>query len=360
MATFSEIKKTLGNYLNPYIHPSIKEGLYRINLKSTRDISFAFTIVELLAMLSYFTIFRDVLSEPAIVPSAIYSIIVSAITFFISNFGLNNPKYPFSAYRHLSIIYYILIIVFGIITSFYHYTRGNQMFIFFAIVFCLVNFFLLPPITSMILIWGSYIVFYFILYAYDGAKTINLFNYSLFAILTVIGSFNKYRMQATELERIHRIETMNDMLQNVPVHDNVTDMKNRYALRDDFDSYQNHHIIVVMLDLAEFSKINEEYGLEAGNAILNQVGSYIKTHLTDSHSYRYGSDSFLIILQDMELSDALQRLSIWERSMATLSIPEIDKPIHYTSGYPHGTPIDEDELCMLIEAADRKRRDYSS
>ncbi|WP_026526784.1 GGDEF domain-containing protein [Butyrivibrio sp. VCD2006] len=360
MATFSEVKKSLANYLNPYIHPSIKEGLYRINLKSTRDISFAFTIIELLALISYFTFFRSVLSEPAVVPSAIYSTVVSAITFAIAQHGLNNSKLPFSSYRHLSIIYYVLIIIFGIVTSFYHYAHGNQMFVFFAIIFCLVNFFLLPPITSMILIWGSYIVFYLILYAYDGAKTINLFNYALFAILTVIGSFNKYRMQATELERIHRIETMNDMLQNVPVHDNVTDMKNRYALRDDFDSYQNHHIIVVMLDLDEFSKVNDEYGVEAGNAILNQVGSYIKTHLTDSHSYRYGSDSFLIILQDMELSDALQRLSIWERSMATLRIPEIDKPIHYTSGYSHGTPRDEDELRMLIEAADRKRRDYSS
>ena len=360
MATFSEMKKSIKNYLNPYIHPSIKEGLYRINLKSTRDISLGFTLMEIVILLLYFVLFRDLLKEPLVVPSTIYAIIVSAITFVIANYGLHNSKYPFSAYRHISVIYYLLIIVFGIMTSFYHYSHGNQMFIFFAIIFCLVNFFLLPPIESIILIWGSYTVFYLILYFYDGAKTINLFNYALFAMLTVIGSLNKYRMQATELERIHRIETMNDMLQNVPVHDNVTDMKNRYALRDDFDSYQNHHIIVVMLDLDEFSKVNDEYGVEAGNAILNQVGSYIKTHLTDSHSYRYGSDSFLIILQDMELSDALQRLSIWERSMATLSIPEIDKPIHYTSGYSHGTPRDEDELRMLIEAADRKRRDYSS
>lgn len=360
MATFSDIKKNIVNYLNPYIHPSIKEGLYRINLKSARDISFAFTIIELLMLFLYSTIMSNILSVPFVLPITVYAIIVNLITFVIAQHGFRHSKLPFSTYRHIAVIYYILVIIFGIITSFYHYTHGLQMFIFFAIIFCLVNFFLLPPITSIILIFGSYTVFYILLYSYDEAKTINLFNYCLFAVLTVIGSLNKYRMQATELERIHRIETMNDMLQNVPVHDNVTDMKNRYALRDDFDSYQNHHIIVVMLDLDEFSKVNEEYGLEAGNAILNQVGSYIKTHLTESHSYRYGSDSFLIILQDMELSDALQRLSIWERSMATLSIPEIDKPIHYTSGYSHGTPRDEDELRMLIEAADRKRRDYSS
>ncbi|WP_029323154.1 GGDEF domain-containing protein [Butyrivibrio sp. AE3004] len=358
MATISKWWERFKNYMNPYIHPSIKEGLYRMNLKSTRDIAFAFTIAESLMLLYYILFDGTILHSGGVFPSSVYSIIVSAITFVISHHGLKSSKRPFKSYRFLCITYFFLIIGFGMFVSFYHYVRGKQMFIFFAAIFCLVNFILLPPCVSSILIWGAYLVFYLILYSYDGAKTINLFNYCIFAILTLVGSLNKYRMQATELERIHRIETMNDMLQNVPVHDNVTDMKNRYALRDDFNSYQNHHIIVVMLDLDEFKKIIEELGQDVSDSILRQVGECIKTNLTDSHSYRYGSDSFLIILQDMELSDALQKLSIWERNMATLSIPEINKPIHYTSGYSHGTPRDEDELRMLIEAADRKRRDF--
>ncbi len=359
MATFSEYWHKFKNYMNPYIHPSIREGLYRKNLQSTHDIAFAFTIVEAF-VISYYLLFnKPMLLEPFFAPSAIYSIIVSSIALITTHYALKNPKHPLSAYRFIYIAYFMMFILFGMFSSFYEYTHGQQMFIFFAIIFCMVNFILLPPAVSSVLIWGSYVVFYFVIYSYDRAQHITLFNYVIFALLTLIGSFNKYKMQATELERIHRIETMNDMLQNVPVHDNITDMKNRYALRDDFTSYQNHHIIVVMLDLDEFKKINQEYGHKTGDAILNQVGSCIKTHLTESHSYRYGSDSFLIILQDIELSDALQRLSIWERNMATLSVPELNKPIHYTSGYSHGTPRDEDELRMLIEAADRKRRDFS-
>jgi diguanylate cyclase (GGDEF)-like protein len=166
-------------------------------------------------------------------------------------------------------------------------------------------------------------------------------------------------MQATELERIHRIETMNEMLQNVPVHDNLTDLKNRYALRDDFNSYQNHHIIVIMLDIDEFSKINDSHGTEAGDIILGDIAALIKKHLTDSHSYRYGADSFLIILQDIEVDVAMQRLSNWEKSMAMLTIPDTDIPVHCTSGYSHGTPRDEEDLRLLIEAADKKRRDFT-
>ncbi len=359
MATFSENWTRFKNYMNPYIHPSIKEGLYRKNLKSTHNIALAFTTIEFLVLVYYFFFNKAMLYEPFIVPSAIYSIVVSALALLTSHYALKDLKHPFSTYKNIYVAYFLMFMVFGMVSSFYEYSHGQQMFIFFAIIFCLVNFILLPPVTGLILIWGSYLIFYLVLHSYDGAQKISLFNYFIFALLTLIGSFNKYKMQATELERIHRIETMNDMLQNVPVHDNITDMKNRYALRDDFTSYQNHHIIVVMLDLDEFKKINEEYGQSTGDAILGQVGSCIKTHLTESHSYRYGSDSFLIILQDIELSDALQRLSIWERNMATLSVPELNKPIHYTSGYSHGTPRDEDELRMLIEAADRKRRDFS-
>ncbi len=359
MATFSGKWNKFKNYMNPYIHPSIKEGLYRKNIQSTHDIAFAFTIVECFVIAYYMLFAREKLLDPFIGPGAIYSVIISAIALVISHYALKDIKRPFSAYRFCYLAYFLMFILFGMFASFYEYNHGQQMFIFFAIIFCLVNFILLPPAVGSVLICGSYFIFYLILYSFDGAKNINLFNYIVFSLLTLIGSFNKYKMQATELERIHRIETMNDMLQNLPVHDNITDMKNRYALRDDFTSYQNHHIIVVMLDLDEFKKINEEYGQATGDAVLGQVGSCIKTHLTESHSYRYGSDSFLIILQDIELSDALQRLSIWERNMATLSVPELDKPIHYTSGYSHGTPRDEDELRMLIEAADRKRRDFS-
>ncbi|WP_408070058.1 GGDEF domain-containing protein [Butyrivibrio sp. JL13D10] len=359
MATFSKYWNKIKDYLNPYIHQSIREGLYRKNIQSTHDIALAFSVVEIVVLIYYYLFKKEVLSSSFVVPSAIYALAVSILALIASHYALNDSKHPFSAYRNVYVAYFITFIIYGMISSFYEYSHGLQMFIFFAIIFCLVNFILLPPATSSVLIWGSYLIFYMVLHSYDGAKKINLFNYIIFALLTLIGSFNKYRMQATELERIHRIETMNDMLQNVPVHDNITNMKNRYALRDDFTSYQNHHIIVVMLDLDEFKKVNEDYGQSAGDAILAQVGSCIKTYLTESHSYRYGSDSFLIILQDIELSDALQRLSIWERNMATLSIPELNKPIHYTSGYSHGTPRDEDELRMLIEAADRKRRDFS-
>ena len=357
MATFSNIKTKFINIFNPYIHPTIREGIYHVNLKAVHNIALSISIIEVLVLLFYIVTQSPLLSNPAVLDNTIYAIVVSIITFLISDFALRSSTKPYRAYRFLCIAYYLLILSFGIFTSYYNYTHGLQVMVFYAIVFCLVNFVILPPFQSTILVIGSYLAFYLLLYFYDHAKTIVPINYMALSVFTLAGSIHKYHMQGAELERIHRIETMNEMLQNVPVHDNVTDLKNRYALRDDFNSYQNHHIIVIMLDIDEFGKINDTYGMETGDMILAKIGELIRKHLTESHSYRYGSDSFLIILQDIEVDVAMQKLSSWEKSLAKLNVPETTTPVHCTSGYSHGTPRDEEDLRLLIEAADRKRRD---
>ncbi len=359
MATFSKFFNYIKELFNPYIHPSIKEGMYRLNLIALRTITLILSIFEVVVLLFYIITSSPLLSEPGVVDNMVYAIIVSAMSFMLSDHALRRSKKPYSFFRFLSIAYYLMIISFGMFTSYFHYIHGQQMLVFFTITFCLANFVLLPPYISTILVLGSYLFFYLILFLYDGAEKIHLINYVVLAILTLAGSIHKYHMQGAELERIHRIETMNDMLQNVPVHDNLTDLKNRYALRDDFNSYQNHHIIVIMLDIDGFGKINEVYGTEIGDEILSKIASLIKKHLTDSHSYRYGADSFLIILQDVEVDNAMQKLSGWERSMAAMVVPGTDQQIHCTSGYSHGTPRDEEDLRLLIEAADKRRRDFS-
>ena len=358
MATYSIIKNKLKELFNPYINTTIKEGLYHENLKALHKISIVIAALE--AVILLFCILPGVRSfkSPVIWESAVYAILVSLITFLLSGFGLKSPKHPYSRYRFLCIAYYLLILIFGMFVSYHNYTGGFQILVFYAVVFCLANFVIIPPYQSSVLILGSYLAFYLLLYNYDHASSVIILNYILLACFTLAGSIHKYHMQGEELERIHRIENMNEMLQNVPVHDKVTDLKNRYALRDDFDSYQNHHIIVIMLDIDDFGKINEKHGRDVGDRILKQVGKLIATHLSDNHSYRYGADSFLIILQDVEVDTAMQKLSYWEKSLAAYTIPDTTDRVHFSSGYSHGTPRDEEDLRLLIEAADRKRRDF--
>lgn len=355
MATFSNKLKDL---FAPYIHPSIKESIYHINLLATRTITIFMSI--LFSTIFIFLIFfkKEVFGEPFVLLMCLCALSTSLFFLFITNFALSKSHKPYSRYRLIYILYYLTILTFGMFTSFYHYSHGDQMLTFFSIEICIASFLILPPWCSIILIFGSYAIFYCILFAYNGATTVPPINYSILAILTVAGSVRKYRTQATELERIHRIETMYEMMQNLPVHDATTNLKSRYALRDDFTSYQNHPIIVIILDIDDFNSINEAYGTKTGNEVLSNIGELISNHLTENAAYRYGDDSFLIILQDVDVDIAMQKLSRFERSLATLKVPGSETIVHCNSGYSHGTPRDEEDLRLLIDAAAVKRREF--
>ncbi|WP_026523405.1 diguanylate cyclase domain-containing protein [Butyrivibrio sp. MB2005] len=355
MATFSNKLKDL---FSPYIHPSIRESIYHINLQATKIFALFMSILESAIFLFMIFFEKEIFGEPFVLLMCLYAIFSSLFFLFITNYALRKSHKPYSRYRFIYIAYYFSILAFGMFTSFYHYSHGKQMLAFFATEFCVASFLILPPWCSILLIVGSYIGFYGILFAYNGAPTVNLINYTVLAFLTTAGSVRKYRTQATELERIHRIETMNEMMQNLPVHDATTNLKSRYALRDDFTSYQNHPIIVIMLDIDDFNSINEAYGTKTGNEVLSNIGELISNHLTENAAYRYGDDSFLIILQDVDVDVAMQKLSRFERSLATLKVPGSETIVHCNSGYSHGTPRDEEDLRLLIDAAAVKRREF--
>jgi diguanylate cyclase (GGDEF)-like protein len=65
-----------------------------------------------------------------------------------------------------------------------------------------------------------------------------------------------------------------------------------------------HHLALLMLDLDRFKPINDGYGHEAGDFILQKVAKRI-AHLarTGDHCARFGGDEFIIIMENIEPGD---------------------------------------------------------
>jgi diguanylate cyclase (GGDEF)-like protein len=73
----------------------------------------------------------------------------------------------------------------------------------------------------------------------------------------------------------------------------------------------------VLLDLSDFRLINDQFGHEKGNQVLQAVAQMIRQIIrqkTDS-AYRYGGDGFALILPE---SDGAQALSVAQRLRETL------------------------------------------
>ena len=150
------------------------------------------------------------------------------------------------------------------------------------------------------------------------------------------------------------ITNLNDYIRNLNemAHvDALTGIRNRLALRRDYDSYQGHEVTVAMIDLNDFKLINDTRGHEEGDRILREIGNLLADTFGKEHCYRYGGDEFLIILPDAAVSEFSEKLEYVKQNK-----PAIDDTsrAEFSIGFVRGMLDDSDTLRNLISSADEK------
>lgn len=133
--------------------------------------------------------------------------------------------------------------------------------------------------------------------------------------------------------------------------DALTGIRNRMALRHDYDTYQGHEVTVMMLDLNDFKVINDTRGHEEGDRILRETAALLSDAFGVTHCYRYGGDEFLVIVPDLPLAEFHEKLESVNRSK-----PAVDEGISadFSVGYVHASLNDSNLLRTLIASADEK------
>jgi len=95
-------------------------------------------------------------------------------------------------------------------------------------------------------------------------------------------------------------------------HDNLTNLFNRQKLNEDFkkeilrEERYKHGLSLIMLDIDDFKSINDTYGHDVGDIVLQEISSIIlkSTRQTDIAS-RWGGEEFMILLPETTLSNSL-------------------------------------------------------
>jgi diguanylate cyclase (GGDEF)-like protein len=109
---------------------------------------------------------------------------------------------------------------------------------------------------------------------------------------------------------------------------------------------------VIMVDIDNFKKLNDEFGHLLGDEILRSVASILKQQLRRMDMVcRYGGDEFAILVPETTGENAIRVAEKLRRHIETHAFPGVPRPVTISCGvadYPtHGQTRDE-----VVAAAD--------
>lgn len=146
----------------------------------------------------------------------------------------------------------------------------------------------------------------------------------------------------------------NLLLQEASASDDLTGLRNRFALRRDYPRYAEGgaRLHVMMVDLDDFKGVNDAYGHEVGDFVLKDVGSILLGTFGPECSYRYGGDEFLVVTTDWsdgEFDAACEKMS---EQMKSISIGASGESTLFSGGYVCGAPRLQSDLRLMMRQAD--------
>lgn len=141
------------------------------------------------------------------------------------------------------------------------------------------------------------------------------------------------------------LANVNKQLKAMASKDSLTNLRNRYALRQDFELYVGIPLHIGFMDLDDFKTINDTKGHAFGDKILATVGKTLTDAYRTSNCYRYGGDEFLIITEN-ETEETF--LASCDQARKRLEAAGIG----FSEGYVFGVPETIAELRSMIVQAD--------
>lgn len=120
---------------------------------------------------------------------------------------------------------------------------------------------------------------------------------------------------------------LRETLHHQSIRDALTGLYNRRYLeealeREIYRAVRHQHPLgIIMLDVDHFKQFNDEFGHDAGDALLREMGTFLKTKIRQTDiACRYGGEEFLVILPETPLAAALQKAEYLREKFKCLNI----------------------------------------
>ena len=141
------------------------------------------------------------------------------------------------------------------------------------------------------------------------------------------------------------LKKVNDLLKTIASKDSLTNLRNRYSLRQDFEMYVGLPLHIAFIDLDNFKEMNDIHGHVYGDKVLAAVGKALTDGFRTSNCYRYGGDEFLVVAEKETTESFTAAFEGVRRQLA-------EHDVNLSGGFVHGVPETSGELRSMIMQAD--------
>src|SRR5665648_27786 len=123
--------------------------------------------------------------------------------------------------------------------------------------------------------------------------------------------------------QVDEIEKLRLQMEEMAIHDSLTGLFNRRTLGNFLEreiaqaGRSSKPLVVVLMDIDHFKNINDEFGHQAGDRVLIELGQLILENTRQSDfACRFGGEEFVIVIPEIEIPDALRRIDQLRESVS--------------------------------------------
>lgn len=249
-----------------------------------------------------------------------------------------------------------------LISVVYNFNVPNPNMILIAgLVFCSALFGFGGGVTAAVIMFVYTLFFFstghsFTDFTYENMQKVVVTLIGITADMLFVCLLKQSEMQAfREVDALtEKLRDENARLRDMSLTDALTGVRNRMALRQDYNSYQNLDVDVMMMDLDFFKAINDTRGHEEGDRVLVETGRLLTRTFGDKHCYRYGGDEFVVIVPSMSPEEFQAKIDEMNQERPTITVNGEPEPVGFAVGTAHAKLDDIHVLRDLIKEADKK------
>jgi len=200
--------------------------------------------------------------------------------------------------------------------------------IYIAVVYGFAMIFYFRPIKSFLIYFSTSIIAIVLLYYYkedvlSSNFAADIVSNNIIAWIASIINYKRYLRMAIDekiikesneisIEKTKEIERINKELEYNATMDFLTDLYNRRKsdeiLENEWERYKRYkrNFSIIILDIDDFKNINDKYGHNVGDKILNEFAGILKENVRKTDKIgRWGGEEFLIVCSESNLEESL-------------------------------------------------------